>query len=204
MSVTFRAILNSGISIETRQELPNRLAQTTIQISSSLKKLGLDPKRIRNATWKWVWNSDLDGDFQSWLVRPFVEIFFDEPPIIALGLNTRVSVINLMVDWISFTNNAEVQEEVRSVIQCFGRCLCADSAIYLPDSGWRAAEKAVESIRKCADFEAASTTFITEMRLKSSFSNLPREIEEEVQVKRVKAFCSAWPVFFDRWEMTKK
>jgi len=175
---------------------------TSNQINSSLRRLGFHGGRLGQSAWEWAWNSDFDGDFHSWLVRPYVGIVFDEPPIIALGMNAKASVVNLAVNWVSFTGNSEVQDEVRSVIQRFGRCLLADSAIYLPDSGWRPAEKAVESIEGGADFEKSVATLIAEMRLKGSFSNLPPDGLSDNQVKRVKAVCSVWPTYFDRWEIT--
>lgn len=201
MSVTFRAILNNGISVDHRKEFPTCLAHTSEQISPRLRKLGCNSDRLKAARWKWAWNSDVDSDFESWLAQPYIEICFDEPPIVALGFNSKTCVINLSVSWISFTTNPDIQEDVRSVIQCFGRSLFADSAIYVPDSGWRAAEKTVESIAEGAGFTSCLEIFISELQAKGSFSNLPRDVESDSQCKRVKSICSAWPAYFDHWNL---
>lgn len=194
MSVTFRAILNRGIQVELRPGAPKRLSKLTDEIIPSLTKLGHDGERLRKANWEWGWNSDVDADFASWLAQPYVEMFFGEPPIVALGSNSKLCVVNLAVSWIAFTASAEIQEEVRSLIHCIGRSLSADSAIYVPDSGWRVAEKAVENIEGGLNFEECIKLLMSELQATGSFSNLPR-------TQCVKTVCSAWPIFFDRWEI---
>src|SRR4051794_1812657 len=129
MSVTFQAIVNKGVPLAARHDLPNLLAQTSDQIIPALINLGFDRKRFQKATWKWYWDPDQDGEFQSWLVQSCVACFFNDPSDIALRFNTKAAVIDLGVRWDAFTANPSVQENVRSLICHLGSCLFADSAI---------------------------------------------------------------------------
>jgi hypothetical protein len=153
MAIRAIAICDGALPVPQRDQLPRVLTRALQPKALDLEALGFKGTDLNESRWIWDWNPDVDGDFQTWLARGVVGLFWPDASGVAVHCSKHATQISTGVRWDSFTKDEEVRNTVSRIVSAIGRSVGAKKAWLVPDAGDSAASRAQDLF-----FEGASST----------------------------------------------
>lgn len=96
---------------------------------------------------------------------------------IAITIGSGSAIIAFGVSWPNFQLDNRIREGLRAIAREIARSLASTFVVYIPDSGWAAAERALSSFFEGTEIQATLATLAAEIHRKGSFKTEPIDIK---------------------------
>ena len=142
MAQDFRAIMEHNLTYEDLVLLPEKLDAKMWEIEDLLVKIGL--KDISDRPWTWAKDPDSSPPVEEWLKGGDITISGPESLFFRVGKN--LLQFGCWIRWRDFLNEPLTRKCLRIITYQFSTFFNSDITIYVPHSGWKEGENAIESI----------------------------------------------------------
>lgn len=156
-----------------RKDFPEAATQANTVTLPFEQELGLTDSPM---AWQWAWDETNDPPFEEWSHTAHVGLWRPGAEGLRLTMGRETGILSFQVSWPVFQLDNRVRELVRIIAKEMTRPFHSDFLVYLPDSGWASAERALTSVLEGADIQMIAGRLAEEIHELGSFDSPATEV----------------------------